>query len=109
MAEASSSEFSERVDSAFQVVDAILKGTLLPEPSEAEMARLGIADFDPELRYRVAKDVLEQWAGKPKQQIEQLGDKVPLIILLPEHAAGLSLQEQLHTPAPVRQLQTENK
>lgn len=104
MAETSSKEFHERVGSAFEVVDAILKGTLLPEPTEAEMARLGIADYDPELRYRVAKDVLEQWAGKPKQQIEQTGDKVPLVIMLPEHAAGISFQEVQGTPAPLRQL-----
>lgn len=81
-------KFEKRVNNAFEVVDAILKGTLLPEPTDEEIQRLGIADYDPELRYRVAKDVLEQWAGKPKQQVEQIGDGVPLIIQLPPHAAG---------------------
>lgn len=76
---------------AFEVVDAILKGTLLPEPTPEEMEMLGIADYDPELRYRVAKDVLEQWAGRPKQQIEQTGERVPLVIMLPDHAAGGAL------------------
>lgn len=91
MSEASGAKFEKRVNDAFEVVDAILKGTLLPEPSAEEMETLGIADYDPELRYRVAKDVLEQWAGKPKQQIEQTGDKVPLVIMLPDHAAGGAL------------------
>lgn len=91
MSEKSTEKFEKRVEGAFEVVDAILKGTLLPEPSPEEMQTLGIADYDPELRYRVAKDVLEQWAGKPKQQIEQTGDKVPLVIMLPDHAAGGAL------------------
>ena len=105
MGESSTKKFEERVESAFEVVDAILKGTLLPEPHEEEIQELGIADYDPELRYRVAKDVLEQWAGKPKQQIEQTGDKVPLVIMLPDHAAGGALPVT-GTPAPLRQLES---
>jgi hypothetical protein len=91
-------QFGKRVEDAFEVVDAILQGTLLPEPSPEEIDRLGIADYDPELRYRVARDVLEQWAGKPKQQIEQVGDGVPLIIQLPAHAAATAPPEL--TPPP---------
>ena len=81
-------EFEERVQTAFAVVDAIMKGHLLPEPSEEEIEELGIADFDPELRYRVARDTLEQAYGKPKQQIEQTGETA-LQILLPSHAVPL--------------------
>lgn len=97
----SEEQFKKRVDDAFEVVDAILKGTLLPEPAPEEIDRLGIADYDPELRYRVARDVLEQWAGKPKQQIEQTHDGVPLMILLPEHAAGTNTLPGLTAAPPV--------
>jgi len=98
------SSFKKRVESAFEVVDSILKGTLLPEPTPEEMQRLGIADYDPELRYRVAKDVLEQHYGRPKQQIEQTGDNVPLVIMLPDHAAANAIQAN-GTVAPARQIE----
>jgi hypothetical protein len=72
-----------RVPSALGVIDAILKGTGLPEPSAEESEALGLADFDPELRYRVAKDVIEQAYGKPKQQVEIEHDFNPTVLMLP--------------------------
>ena len=96
---ADQNEFQERINQAFGVVDAIMKGTLLPEPTEEESEKLGIADYDPELRYRVARDTLEQAYGKPKQQIEQTGETA-LQIILPQHAVPLiqqQAQEQLES------------
>ena len=72
-----------RVPSALALIDAILKGTGLPEPTAEESMALGVADFDPELRYRVAKDVIEQAYGKPKQQVEIEGDFNPTVLMLP--------------------------
>ena len=97
----SQDEFEKRIQNAFEVVDAIMKGHLLPEPSEEDIERLGIADYDPELRYRVARDTLEQAYGKPKQQIEQTGETA-LQILLPQQA--LPLLQQNHSDQDTKQL-----
>ena len=75
--------FDKRVPQAFAVVDAILKGHLPPDPSPEEQAELGLADFDPELRYRVARDILEQAYGKPKQQMEVTGEVHHANLLVP--------------------------
>jgi hypothetical protein len=72
-----------RVPAALGVIDAILKGTGLPEPSADETKELGLADFDPELRYRVAKDVIEQAYGKPKQQVELESTFNPTVLMMP--------------------------
>ena len=74
------------------MIDAILKGTLLPEPSIHEQEVLGLADFDPELRYRVARDTLEQYYGKPKQQVQVEGEIAPLKLLFPEHVPTADLE-----------------
>lgn len=102
--------FQERVVPAFRVVDAILRGHMLPEPSEDEAERLGMADYDPELRYRVAKDTLEMHYGKPRQQIDHGGD-APMTLVLPEwfqlngdaHEVidGEVVQAELPSPEPV--------
>lgn len=98
-------ELEKRVPAAMGVVDAILKGTLLPEPSEEEQAQLGVADFDPELRYRVAKDVIEQAFGKPKQQMEiEGGGVMPAVLLLPSFMADDSQPARVEV-GPVRELE----
>lgn len=96
---ADQNEFQERINQAFGVVDAIMKGTLLPEPTEEETEKLGVADYDPELRYRVARDTLEQAYGKPKQQIEQTGETA-LQIILPQHAVPLVLSKSRGSWSP---------
>lgn len=93
-------EWQERVRPAFAVIDAILKGTLLPEPSVHEQEVLGLADFDPELRYRVARDTLEQFYGKPKQQVHVEGGLAPLTLKFPDFVptADLIDGEIVETP-----------
>lgn len=76
-------EFGKRVEQSFKVVDAILRGTLLPEPDEQERRVLGLADYDPELRYRVAKDVLEQHYGKARQSVDVDHGDVPFTLVIP--------------------------
>ena len=95
MAELDPQALAGRVPAALGVIDAILKGTMLPEPSPEETESLGLADFDPELRYRVAKDVIEQAYGKPKQQVEIEGDFNPTVLMLP---AFVSDEAQVKEP-----------
>jgi hypothetical protein len=77
--------FEERVDAAFAVIDAILNGHQLPEPAPHEAAILGLADYDPDLRYRVAKDVLEQVYGKPRQRVDHSSGNAPLLLVFPDY------------------------
>jgi len=95
--EATAKEWEDRVPAALAVVDAILKGTLLPEPSVHEQEVLGLADFDPELRYRVARDTLEQHYGKPKQQVQVEGGFAPLTLLFPDHVPHETLDGEIVT------------
>jgi len=90
-------EWAERVPAALRVVDAILKGTLLPEPDLHEQETLGLADFDPELRYRVARDTLEQHYGKPKQQVQVDGGFAPLTLIFPDHVPHDTFDGELVT------------
>lgn len=82
---------------ALKVVDAILKGTLLPEPDLHEQETLGLADFDPELRYRVARDTLEQHYGKAKQQMHVEGGFAPFNLIFPEHVPMADLEGEIVT------------